>query len=568
MKASGLRSVMNERTEVGFEMCKACIRISLCLMFVSGLMLGRSTAGHAQSVTYIPFVAGAGESPTIELTISGNVKLNLLVDTGCTECMITDAAVQKLGLKPLPRPIEGAVFRVHGREAEAVMMPPVPTWPTVGGTPFYVVPAAEFNGSQVHVDGFIGMSVLRHHAILFDFENRRLGIWSPGRVDAKALATAKMQTSDTFTLPITPTPQKAFKIKVGLNSSIVDEMYVDTGGGNTEISSETAEHLHTATIGPEGDYPIFGTVLKATGYSIDALAIGPVKLTAVAAYVVKDPPYYHPSDVLGMDVLVNFNLLFDYSASKVYMRRITHARVDATKYTWSMKYHVGQTFQTKREYSIEGRFAGDKQHRSVQHDLLTYTVTKVDPDGTVVLSVVKHNVGLDRDGEHLPADPNSDNTFEQLFRADGSLIKDSRTDAVNEVGLKLLVMLQDRHVPTNPFALGDKWQSTIPSLTDPGKQVDIDYLLYDTESTAGTKSLKIHLNSTITVVWPPKEVVFVDGDWTVDPITGFTLYRTTRLSNAYIGWLTEPGQVVKGVIEVTEQLVGKPDIPAAAPEKK
>ena len=82
MKASGLRSVMNERTEVGFEMCKACIRISLCLMFVSGLMLGRSTASHAQSATYIPFVAGAGESPTIELTISGNVKLNFVVDTG------------------------------------------------------------------------------------------------------------------------------------------------------------------------------------------------------------------------------------------------------------------------------------------------------------------------------------------------------------------------------------------------------------------------------------------------------------------------------------------------------
>jgi len=559
---------MNERTEVGFEMCKACIRISLCLMFVSGLMLGRSTAGHAQSVTYIPFVAGAGESPTIELTISGNVKLNLLVDTGCTECMITDAAVQKLGLKPLPRPIEGAVFRVHGREAEAVMMPPVPTWPTVGGTPFYVVPAAEFNGSQVHVDGFIGMSVLRHHAILFDFENRRLGIWSPGRVDAKALATAKMQTSDTFTLPITPTPQKAFKIKVGLNSSIVDEMYVDTGGGNTEISSETAEHLHTATIGPEGDYPIFGTVLKATGYSIDALAIGPVKLTAVAAYVVKDPPYYHPSDVLGMDVLVNFNLLFDYSASKVYMRRITHARVDTAKYTWSMKYHVGQTYQIRREYSVQARFADGKQHRSIQHDLLTYTVTKLNPDGTVVLSVVKHNEGIDVDADHRPADPNADSSFEQQFAANGNLIKDTRATPSSAFEPELVVMFQDRRVPAKPVAIADTWQSSIPSLTDPGKQVNIEYMLYDSQSTSGTTLLKIHFTSNVSLATTPRSAVYIDGECVVDPATGHTLYRTTRISNAVIRPDASAGSAVKGVIEVTEQLIGKPDDPTGNTEKK
>jgi len=62
--------------------------------------------------------------------------------------------------------------------------------------------------------------------------------------------------------------------------------------------------------------------------------------------------------------------------------------------------------------------------------------------------------------------------------------------------------------------------------------------------------------------------VFVEGDCIVDPVTGYTLYRATRLSNLNMFWITDPAQEAKGTIEITEQLIGKPDIPAAAPEKK
>ena len=370
------------------------------------------------------------------------------------------------------------------------------------------------------------------------------------------------------TLPITPTPQKLFKVKVGLNSSIVDEMFIDTGGGGTIISSETAEHLHTTDIGAVEELPMFGTVLKATSYGIDSLSIGPGKMFGITAYVFKDPPDYIPADVVGMDVLGNFNLLFDYPASKVYMRPSTRSRVDTAKYTWSMKYHVGQTYQIRREYSVQARFADGKQHRSIQHDLLTYTVTKLNPDGTVVLSVVKHNEGIDVDADHRPADPNADSSFEQQFAANGNLIKDTRATPSSAFEPELVVMFQDRRVPAKPVAIADTWQSSIPSLTDPGKQVNIEYMLYDSQSTSGTTLLKIHFTSNVSLATTPRSAVYIDGECVVDPATGHTLYRTTRISNAVIRPDASAGSAVKGVIEVTEQLIGKPDDPTGNTEKK
>jgi len=51
-------------------------------------------------------------------------------------------------------------------------------------------------------------------------------------------------------------------------------------------------------------------------------------------------------------------------------------------------------------------------------------------------------------------------------------------------------------------------------------------------------------------------------------MSGYSLYRTTRLSNVNMFWITDPGQGAKGVIERTEHLVGKPDAPATAAYKK
>ena len=62
--------------------------------------------------------------------------------------------------------------------------------------------------------------------------------------------------------------------------------------------------------------------------------------------------------------------------------------------------------------------------------------------------------------------------------------------------------------------------------------------------------------------------MFVEGDCIVDPVTGYTLYRATRLSNLNMFWITDPAQEAKGTIEVTEQLIGKPDDPTGNTEKK
>jgi len=547
-----------------------CTKISNALYFTvfTGIMAGLATAVHAQSLQFMPFVTGSADFPIVEVVVNENVKLNMLLDTGCSVCMITDTAAQRLGLKSFSRPIDGVIFRLHGKEVEAVNMTAAATWPTISGSPFYVVPTDDFHGMPVRLDGIVGISALRRNAILFDFAGRRIGISPTGRIDAKILADAKMQTRDTFTLPISATDQHVFKVKVGLNGSIINDMIVDTGSLATKLNPDVAEHLHSTSIGQIDSFPVFGSVVKGTGYGVDVLSLGPVKITGIKAFSAKDLPDYVPIDNIGLDVLRNFDLLFDFATDKVYIRRMEPPVLPADTYTWSPKYHAGQMFQVKRDFTIEGRFAGNKLHQSVQHDLLTYTVTKVDPDGTVLLSVVKHNEGAVIDGEHQPADPSLDNSFEQRFRADGSLIDDSRLNREEAFAAKVLVMIQDRRVPSKPVAVADKWQSNIPSLSDPGKQVAIDYLLYDAGSVSGTKALKIHFSSTMSLATSPRTAVWVEGESTVDPGTGYTSYRTTRVSNLDLTWPTEPGQVVKSVVQVTEQLIGKPDIPAAAPEKK
>jgi len=91
---------------------------------------------------------------------------------------------------------------------------------------------------------------------------------------------------------------------------------------------------------------------------------------------------------------------------------------------------------------------------------------------------------------------------------------------------------------------------------------------FDDPAIVTVLSLKIHFTTIITVDTSPRSVAIVEGEWRVDTVTGHTLYRTARVSNANIMRGTQGGQTVKGDIEITEQLIGKPDIPAAAPEKK
>lgn len=301
--------------------------------------------------------------PLVQVRLNDKVTGTFMIDTGASDCLMTEEMAQKLGLKTQPAYFHGFLPLQLGRDqndfatVKRLQMGPL----LMTDASFLVIKNDElFKFPEQRVDGIIGGTLLSRFALFVDFPRHILGLISPGSLSD--LEVQKMGLGGAVTLPLVreriqmgatvvsagPGPEQVDRAarpmaSLGLMQSPVrdlqinvysttlecrngtrtgkDSVFVDTGAPDTSISEELAERLRLTPEDKRGAATMFNGSVFGN--------VGRVPSVRLGSLTVADPLIAYPGvkdsaipPLLGEDILAYCVALFDFSREKLYLQPV------------------------------------------------------------------------------------------------------------------------------------------------------------------------------------------------------------------------------------------------------
>lgn len=332
-------------------------RLSLVLLFIvllSGLCReALSRTPPQESPIQVPIKTDEHGFIIVPVVVNHTVRGRFLLDTGTTDCLITERFAAKLKANPLATESHAGWREANGVRIRTVTLESVRFGGHTLGNIIYrgrrienlsyrgqrlrdivvggyglkdfeygVVRASQIN---LGVDGILGLSALSNTVIAVFPRRHTMEIYPTGNMTPARRAAAGFGPA-AVRLPLSEDKDEAlYFCKVGFSSGgktdTVDLLF-DTGFDITSLPASVEKSLHLQPL-HEGMTFTFNHQTASYDTVVPLMTVGDLKLSNQPVTYSLEPPKQGKADnSLGIDVFKGYSLLIDFPASVVYLSPI------------------------------------------------------------------------------------------------------------------------------------------------------------------------------------------------------------------------------------------------------
>lgn len=259
--------------------------------------------------------------------ISDEFEARLVLDTGSPHNALRDTLARKLGEPrtglPEPEFQQGDLRTMSCYIANRVTTEGL----EFENVPFIAMPDAMLDRRlKLPIDGLLGTSVLRHHALLFDFGTRKLSVWPGGWVSRDERRAAGLDGA--FSVPLTDLNGSfQYSVPVRINDLFTVNSILDSGANASLVARPVAAHLGLQPLRVRASARTVHGEGAMHAASVEALAIGGGPAVRPADGLMFWPRSSKDEGVtlLGLDVLSQFRVLIDFPAHRAYFLPLEEA---------------------------------------------------------------------------------------------------------------------------------------------------------------------------------------------------------------------------------------------------
>jgi predicted aspartyl protease len=284
-------------------------------------------AGGANEVT-IPFEI-VNNRPIIRVRVNGlKESLRFVIDTGAGMCVVSTAAADKLGLKPVAR---GGLARAVGGVGRFEIIYGFIQSLQIGDTKVERVPVyiREFFNDQESVDGYIGLSVLSKYLSTVDYAGQKMTLL---RGDARDHAAEAPPGA--IEIPIRTTSSGFWSGEVqieGVEKPV--NFIIDTGASISVVSQVLAARTGMDRLAQSGRIRVYGAAGLADNIQtvlLPSVSLGTQARPNVYAAVLDMEPInetagFEQTGIVGGNVLRHFRVSFDFVRGVVRLEPVSAA---------------------------------------------------------------------------------------------------------------------------------------------------------------------------------------------------------------------------------------------------
>ena len=262
-----------------------------------------------------------------------------LFDTGAGMSAISASLVKKMRLPLLAlNNIDGVRMTALGKPMTAVIVPLMQIGSIrIKKVVLSVLPDAQLAAFGQPIDGILAPDIFEAFVVHMDFSNKRLTLIASTKpltymtlastpADLSASEIAELGFGNAFVIPLIVRDQTIFSVRgqAGSEQTTADQMLlIDTGADTTAISGHIARRLALKPVSTAYGADITGSYTKSLSW-LSSLRCGDLILSDLlvdspqASELNVSRPGFGPR--LGLDVLANYEVLFDFPHRKMYLK--------------------------------------------------------------------------------------------------------------------------------------------------------------------------------------------------------------------------------------------------------
>lgn len=290
-------------------------------------------AGGTNDVT-VPFEL-VNNRPIIRVKINGAKEpLRFVIDTGAGMCVISTAAADKLGLKPVAR---GGLARAVGGAGRFEIVYGFIQSMQIGDTKVERVPVyiRQFFNDQETVDGYIGLSVLSKYLSTVDYAAQKVTLL---RGDAREHAAEPPPGA--IEIPIRTTSSGFWSGEVnieGIEKPV--NFIIDTGASISVVSQALATRAGMDRLAQSGRIRVYGAAGLADNIQtilLPRISLATLERENVYAAVLDMDPInetagFEQTGIVGGNILRHYRVSFDFARGVVRLEPINIQTPDEQK---------------------------------------------------------------------------------------------------------------------------------------------------------------------------------------------------------------------------------------------
>ncbi|MFL6283971.1 MAG: aspartyl protease family protein [Pyrinomonadaceae bacterium] len=290
-------------------------------------------AAGANDVT-VPFEI-VNNRPIIRVKINGAKEpLRFVIDTGAGMCVISLAAADRLGLKPVAR---GGMARAVGGAGRFEIIYGFIQSLQIGETRVERVPVyiRQFFSDQETVDGYIGLSVLSKYLSTVDYAGQKMTLL---RGDARGGAAEP--PAGAIEIPIRTTSSGFWSGEVNIEGLEKPANFIiDTGASISVVSQALATRAGMDRLAQSGRIRVYGAAGLADNIQtilLPRISLGTQERQNVYAAVLDMDPInetagFEQTGIVGGNILRHFRVSFDFVHGVVRLEPVSTATPDEQK---------------------------------------------------------------------------------------------------------------------------------------------------------------------------------------------------------------------------------------------
>ncbi|HXF05311.1 MAG TPA: aspartyl protease family protein [Blastocatellia bacterium] len=275
------------------------------------------------------------DRPFIQARVGEGNVLNLVIDTGASISVLSQDAVEKLGIRPLAR---GGRARAVGGSGSFPIVYGLLDSLTLGELkiynvpiyirPFHHLPTRESNSETVLADGFLGLSVLSNFRVTLEYGTQQLILENDPPPVAASVNPLPDQTSE---IPFRTTNGGLVSAEVRLHNGEVVNFLVDTGASATVLGSHIVKKygfekyiLQSPKIRVLGAAGVIENVdlILVPSLSMDGLIQKNIRAPVLDLEAVNESAGFMQAGILGGSFLKHFRVVFDFARARLMLTRL------------------------------------------------------------------------------------------------------------------------------------------------------------------------------------------------------------------------------------------------------
>jgi predicted aspartyl protease len=260
--------------------------------------------------------------------------LRFVIDTGAGMCVISLAAADRLGLKPVAR---GGMARAVGGAGRFEIIYGFIQSLQIGETRVERVPVyiRQFFNDQETVDGYIGLSVLSKYLSTVDYAGQKMTLL---RGDARG--SAAEPPAGAIEIPIRTTSSGFWSGEVNIEGLEKPANFIiDTGASISVVSQALATRAGMDRLAQSGRIRVYGAAGLADNIQtilLPRISLGTQERQNVYAAVLDMDPInetagFEQTGIVGGNILRHFRVSFDFVRGVVRLEPVSTATPDEQK---------------------------------------------------------------------------------------------------------------------------------------------------------------------------------------------------------------------------------------------